>query len=1012
MRVSGSLVLLVAILVALPAMARAQAAITGTVRDTSGAVLPGVTVEAGSPALIEKVRSAVSDATGQYRIVDLRPGAYSLTFTLPGFKSIRRDGIELTGSFTASINVDMEVGSVTETITVSGETPTVDVTSTKRQTTLTSDLLTTAPTARSWAALTAQIPTMTTTGGNNQDIQVTPQMVVFGGAGGRNGEGRLMADGISIGSTIGGGGSTAYIFDITNAEEVVITNSGGLGESEVNGPSLNVIPRTGGNAFKGSAYLSGVPPGWVGSNYSDELRAAGLRTPGALIKQWDFDTGLGGPLRRDVLWYFVNARDEGQHRTIPGIFPNLNAGDPTKFLYAPDTTKEVRGAESWQLGSLRLTWQATRRNKFNFAWNEQIPCNGAAFPGSDGCRQQPDSGAFIGPLGVGGLNATTSPELAGYLHTIGGRSQQFTWTSPITNSILADFRFGNMLARWGPHDMPGNPTRDLARVTEQCAAGCAANGGIPGLNYRSANWQSNWAGVHNWRASLSHVTGAHSRKFGYIATLFIDDRNMFGNSLNLTYRVNNGVPNGVTQTALPTELHQRTAYQAVFAQEQWTIRRMTLQGALRYDHAWSYFAPQTLPASNYLPFSVSYPRTEGVRGYDDLSPRFGVALDLFGNAKTAVKFNMGKYLEASSNGVGFYSTTNPINRLTTTSGIRTWNDANGNFTPDCDLLNMGPNGECGQGSTAFGREVFASTVDPAALGGWGVRPSDWGITASVQQEVLPRVSVEVGYTRRWLQHFVVTDNVIVTAADFGQFSVTAPLDSRLPNGGGQPVSNLYDVGLAFGGQSNTVATFNDLLPTNPRQYQRYNGLTVDVSARPRNGLLLQGGFNAGKTVTDNCDVRTLLPEIGPLNPYCHNEPGVITRWTGLMSYTIPRVDVSVSGTIRSDQGAPLQANWSAPLSAIVPSLGRVLSANQQFAVVNLITPGDVCGDRVNEVDLRVGKILRFGRTRTNVGLDIYNLFNSAATLTYNQTFVPGGPWLAPLSVLTPRFVKIGAQVSF
>jgi hypothetical protein len=159
-------------------------------------------------------------------------------------------------------------------------------------------------------------------------------------------------------------------------------------------------------------------------------------------------------------------------------------------------------------------------------------------------------------------------------------------------------------------------------------------------------------------------------------------------------------------------------------------------------------------------------------------------------------------------------------------------------------------------------------------------------------------------------------------------------------------------------------------------------------------------------------VRALLPEVGPLNPYCHNEPGFITRWTVLISYTIPRLDVSVSGNIRSDQGAALQANWSAPLSAIVPSLGRPLSANQQFAVINLVTPGDVWGDRVNEIDVRIGKILRFGRTRTNIGFDIYNVFNSAAVLTYNQTFVPGGAWLAPLSVLTPRFAKIGAQVSF
>jgi hypothetical protein len=439
---------------------------------------------------------------------------------------------------------------------------------------------------------------------------------------------------------------------------------------------------------------------------------------------------------------------------------------------------------------------------------------------------------------------------------------------------------------------------------------------------------------------------------------------------------------------------------------------MTLQGALRFDHAWSYFAPQTLPASNYLPFSVSYPRTDGVRGYDDLTPRMGLAYDVFGNARTALKVNVGKYLEASSNGVGFYSATNPINRLTTSSGVRTWNDADRNFLPDCDLLNMSPNGECGQGNATFGKEVFASTVDRAALGGWGVRPSDWGITASIQQQLLPAISIEAAYTRRWLQHFIVTDNVLVTAADFGPFSVAAPQDARLPSGGGYVVHNLYDVNSQFGGQSSTVATFNDLLPTRPQQYQHYNGITVDVSARPRNGLLFQGGFNTGKTVTDNCAVRMLAPEINPLNPYCHSEPGFVTRWTGLASYTIPRAAVTVSGTFRSDQGSALQANWSAPLSAIVPSLGRPLSANQQFAVVNLVAPGEVWGDRVNEIDLRVGKMVRFSRTRLNVGVDVFNVLNAAAVLTYNQTFVPGGSWLMPLSVLTPRFAKVSAQIGF
>ena len=774
-----------------------------------------------------------------------------------------------------------------------------------------------------------------------------------------------------------------------------------------------MVPRTGGNTFRGSAYLSGVPPGWVGSNYSDELRAAGLRTPGALIKQWDFDTGFGGPLKRDALWYFITARDEGQHRTIPGIFPNLNAGDPTKFLYAPDTTKEVRGAESWQLGSARLTWQATPPQQVQLLLERANPVQRRGLRRRRRLPHAAGRGRGDWPARRRRIVGDDVPG-ARRLPPHHGRAVAAVHVDVSDHQpVLADFRFGNMLARWGPYDMPGNPTRDLARVTEQCAAGCAANGGIAGLNYRSANWQSNWAGVHNWRASLSHVTGAHNRKFGYIGTIFIDDRNTFGNSLNLTYRLNNGVPNGVTETALPMELHQRTRYNAFFAQEQWTINRMTLQGALRFDRAWSYFAPQTLPASNYLPFTVSYPKTEGVRGYNDLTPRFGVAYDLFGNAKTAIKFNMGKYLEASSNGVGFYSTTNPINRLTTTSGLRTWNDVNRNFFPDCDLLNMSPNQECGQGSTAFGKEVFTSNVDHR-------RPWADGVCGRAIGASRHQCSRKCSRECRWRSATrgagsstsSSTDNLVVTAADFGQFSVTAPPDSRLPGGGGYAVSGLYDVNLAFGGQINTLLTFNDLLPSKPLQYQRYNGVTLDVSARPRNGLLFQGGINTGKTVTDNCAVRVLLPEISPLNPFCHSEPGFITRWTALMSYTIPRVDVSVSGNIRSDQGAPLQANWSAPLSAIVPSLGRVLSANQQFAAVNLVAPGEVWGDRVNEVDIRVGKILRFGRMRTNIGFDVFNVFNSAAVLTYNQAFVPGGTWLAPLSVLTPRFAKIGVQVSF
>src|SRR5437870_5024659 len=288
MRALMKVLLFVTLLALLPATLFAQATITGTVKDVSGAVLPGVTVEASSPALIEKVRSATTDGTGQYRIVDLRPGTYAVTFTLPGFVTVKREGVELTGSFVASINADLKVGGVSETITVTGETPIVDVQSVRRQTTLTNELLTTVPTARSWAAIAVLFQGITIQAGTSADIQITPQMTVFGGAGGRPNEGRMQVDGLGTGAALNGGGVSTYVADISNAQEVVTTNSGGLGEAEVGGPAMNIVPRSGGNTIRGAAYLSGVSKGMVGSNYSEELRVAGLTTPGQLLRQWDY----------------------------------------------------------------------------------------------------------------------------------------------------------------------------------------------------------------------------------------------------------------------------------------------------------------------------------------------------------------------------------------------------------------------------------------------------------------------------------------------------------------------------------------------------------------------------------------------------------------------------------------------------------------------------------------------------------------------------------------------------
>jgi hypothetical protein len=320
----------------------------------------------------------------------------------------------------------------------------------------------------------------------------------------------------------------------------------------------------------------------------------------------------------------------------------------------------------------------------------------------------------------------------------------------------------------------------------------------------------------------------------------------------------------------------------------------------------------------------------------------------------------------------------------------------------------------------FGTEVPESTLDPALLSGWGVRSGDWQWGASVQQEVLPRVAVEVGYQRRWLVNNLATDNRARGPEDHTEFGVNIPVDSRLPGGGGV-LPGLYNV-------TPTAATrLTDnyqTLATNLGEWtQAANSFNLNVTAQMRNSLMLQGGFNTGQSGNDYCEVRRAIPEWNivpptsttqsPTNPWCDTSSGWVTRATALGSYTIPKIDVQVAGTLRSDQGAPLSANWTAPNSATVGLNGPFAGIAGQTIVVNLIEPGTLYGNRVTQIDMRFAKILRFGRTRTTVGFDVYNIANSAAILTYNQTFVPTTDvWLRPNSVLQPRFVKLSAQIDF
>jgi hypothetical protein len=1005
----------------IPGAAHAQAAIAGTVRDEFGSPIPGVTIEAGSSALIERTRTAIADDAGRYRIEDLRPGIYQVRFTRQGWKSYQREGIELTGTSTATVDAELSIGGVTETVTVTGESPAVDIQSVRHEITLTGELIRSIPTVRSYNALVVLVPGVVT---NVNDTVTGTSTTSFPMYGGRTNEGRLSLDGMTVGSPPAGNSAASYVVDAGTADEITFTTPGAAGEVETAGLVLNIVPRSGGNTRRGSFFASGTGEKLQGDNLTKTLKDQGVMAATPLTKVYDFSGTFGGAIERDRIWYFVNAHIGGNTKDSASVYYNLNAGDPTQWLYVPDKSRRAYSDRTFENASGRITMQLTPRNKISGLWDAQALCRTCtgATPGlSEPMQASPEAVGVLGrPLHV----------------------TQATWSSPVTSRWLLDAGYTGTYFGVGNFERMPNLTRELIRVVEQCANGCAANGDIPGLAYRSQDFSIAHTGSYLWKGTASFITGTNNVKFGYQHTLMTDDRTWFTNDQNLTYRFNNGIPNQLTESISPWMNNARAAWDGLFVQAQHTHDRFTLQGALRFDRAVSWFPEQREGPSRFLPDPIIIPPTRGVDSYKDLSPRVGVVYDVSGKATTAIKAHVGRYLEGAGT-MSTYANSNPSLRMpqTTmlfgTAGVtRSWIDGNGNFIPDCDLLNPAAQDlrtsggdACGVlSNTSFGKNILTNQFAPDVLNGWGVRPSDWTFAVTLQQQVGTRSSLDVTYTRRWYRGFFVIDNRSLQPSDLTSFSIVAPSDPRLPSGGGYVVSGLYDVVPEKSGQVENLVTSSN---AHGAWSQHFDGIDVTMNIRVGNDLMIVGGTSTGQTVADNCDAREHLPElatnaigatsfgpglvgsvVSPVSPYCHVAYGVLTQVRGLSSYIVPRVGVQLSTTFQSKPGPMLAANYAAPSSEAARSLGRPLSGNAPNVTVNLVRPGTMYGNRINQLDWRVGKELKHRRARTLLALDIYNALNSSAVLTYDSTFVPGGPWLRPTSILTPRFLKFTAELAF
>ena len=982
-------VVIVAVLLGTPAWALAQTAagsIAGVVRDTTGAVLPGVTVEASSPALIEKVRTAVTDGEGRYQIIELRPGTYTVTFALEGFNSVRREGIELNTGFTAAINAELQVGSVAETITVSGQSPVVDLQNTKQQVVVTRDVIDSVPTGRSFQNLGVLIPGVT--GGQvvgspvNQDVGGSSgqSFMTLAIHGGRQTDQRIDLDGMST-SAWTRPDSSAIVFTDGNIEEYNISVAAASADTETGGVRINLIPREGGNTFRGSFFANWASPNLQAENNNQELRDRGLRDANKLDEMWSVNPTFGGPIKRDKLWFFATYTYSVTDQLVGGVYTNV---DPAAWDYVPDLTQQAVDDQYSKDISTRLTWQATARNKIAgyLSYNNSCHCHFLV-------------GRSQSPIPI-------TPDASVLLH-IPNKVGQATWSSPVTNRLLAEAGVSYILE---DQQFNARPESVAPQITDP----------VRNVIHRAAisNMRA-YTPVYGSRGSVSYVTGSHAIKVGYTLTMGEYEQTALRVG-NMTIVALNGVPSTVTYYGTPTQAVNRVwPNLGLYAQDQWTVNRFTVNAGLRLDYFSSNYPDQRVAPTEFVPVERSFPGAEVV-SWKDLNPRLGLAYDLFGNGKTALKFSTNRYVLGE--GTGRASTINPIQSNNTMQ--RTWVD-NGDRIIQGDPLNPAENGELRASQNInFGKPVLTARYDPEWSHGFQNRPYNWEFSAGVQHELMPRMSVNAAYFRRIYGNFAVVDSPLVGVNDYSSYCVDGPVDARLPGSGGERICGLRDLNSVTLVQQANADRMTTFASNYGAQYEHWNGVDLTVNARlPK--VLLQGGVSTGSTFQEDCEVVRNLPEAAAATSansdrFCSTKSPFLTQLKMLGAYTLP-FDIQLSGTFQTSPGPEITASGTFVNAQISPSLGRNLSTGQNVSV-GLVEPKTEYGERLYQLDFRFAKRFNLNRTRFQLSADLFNALNGNAVLvqsnTYGSTLTApiGAAWLVPQAILPARVVKFGVQMTF
>ena len=970
--------------------AYAQSAITGVVKDTTGASMPGVTIEAASPVLIEKVKTAVSDNNGNYRIADLRPGVYTVTFTLTGFNTFQRAGLELPSDFTATLNAELKVGALEETITVTGESPIVDVSSTSRVQVLSREVLDAIPSGRTIYAMSQLVTGVALNApdvGGSRGMQQT-YMSTRGLTSANN---IVQVDGLMINGLDGDGAVQQYVNN-QMIQEMSYTTAGAGADVSPGGVRVNIVMKDGGNQYNGTFFGAWNDGKWQSNNMTDALRARGLRAADRVKKIYEFSGSFGGPIKRDKLWFFVAGRLSGVDAPIADTF-YVPSGATQADCQAGRVTCE-QGIDDQFINSatLRLTWQVSARNKLSLYYEEIDKFRGH------------------------GMNAGDDPLTASQIWTSPRYNDAvLRWTSAISSKLLFDAGYSFNYEEYVITNQDGI---NKDRGTNEWYAGASRRDAtLVTLRNGLANWGGRYPVRFNSQASVSYVTGAHSAKIGFQYNWgdYINTRETNGD-LQQVYL--SGVPSSVT--VYNTPLRYKDALLGdlgIYAQDTWTINRLTINAGLRWEYLKSEVSKQESGAGRFIGERKFDPIPMPV--WKDLSPRFGAVYDLFGNAKTAVKFGLNRYNESRTT---FFA--NRYNPLAISAASLSWTDMNADDIAQgelgCTYLTAGCEINLAQLPASFGRSQL-NRVDPNFKRVFNVET-----TAGIQHALFSRVSVSANWYRRTFHRLRVTDNLLRTMSDYIPFNIFNPMN-------GTPLT-IYDV-------SPAAVSRVDNFDTNAgaERSHVYMGYDFNVNARLPGGGSLFGGFVTERNLRNICDE----PDDPTMLLYCDDSTnGIPYRPTLKLAGTYPigwgvslsaafqsgagrplglttTVGNKISGPGYGDTGSPVGTNYLITRTTRYPAncpapcpAGALVAPTLTSAsiTVPLVAPGIEFLPRLNQLDLSAAKWFQVGGVRMQGQVDVFNVMNGNVELSYRSTNFATAAYQQPSSVLQGRMFRLGVQM--